>query len=105
MSARLALVTTSGGTLETRYIDSNSNTYALTTYNIPAAGNHTIVVPHIIENFNNGETINLQWKWTGGGTAKICNPLFSGVPDISYLFAKVTIDTIVGGTLMNTLRG
>ncbi|QDP51519.1 MAG: hypothetical protein Tp1111DCM843611_17 [Prokaryotic dsDNA virus sp.] len=106
INSRLALVTTSGGTLETRYIDSNSNTYALTTYNIPASGNHTINVPSIIETFNNGETINLQWKWTGGGTAKICSDLFfSGNPDMSILFAKVTIDTIVGGTLMNTLRG
>ena len=105
INARLALVTTSGGTLETRYIDSNSNTYALTTHGIPAAGDHTINVPLIIETFNNGETVNLQWKWTGGGTAKICSTGFSTFPDISHIFAKVTIDTIVGGTLMNTLRG
>ena len=104
ISALLRVVTTSGGTLTTQYIDSNSNTYAVITHPIPAAGNHNVICPTIIESFNSGETINLQWKWSGGGTAKISNTSF-GVPTISHLIATVTIDTIVGGTLMNTLRG
>ena len=110
LNALLRTKKTGAGTLQTRYLDSNGNVYNLQTWNLPAGNFNQINVQQLIITLQNTETINLQWKWTpssAGDTLKITREvvLTSSVPLPSSIHAHVALDTVVSGTLMNTLRG
>jgi hypothetical protein len=110
LNALLRTKKTGAGTLQTRYLDSNGNVYNLQTWSLPAGNFNQINVQQLIITLQNTETVSLQWKWTpssAGDTLKITREAFLGgsVPLPSSIHAVVALDTVVSGTLMNTLRG
>ena len=102
---------TGPGLLQTRYLDNSGNIYNPQSFSIASSGLGTSSIPQLIITLNNAETIKLQWKWTpiaAGQTLKISRPVSTFATNVvlpSSISATVSIDTIVSGTLMNTLRG
>ena len=110
LNALLRTKKTGAGTLQTRFLDSNGNVHNLQTWNLPAGNFNQINVQQLIITLQNTETVSLQWKWTpssAGDTLKITREVFLGgsIPAPSSIHAVVALDTVVSGTLMNTLRG
>ena len=107
LKARLFVNTTSSGQLTTRFIDSNGNLYSVQNWNL-GTGDQIVNVQQTNVTLQNGETLNLQWAWSGAAltiSSSANNPVNPSQTLTSAIYGYVNIQGVVDASLVNTLRG